>query len=146
MVDNNQSTIPPARPNPPSRSRSSMAVTVQRIAQRVLESPEPWLVVLPLIEPFPINRLAHLLRACRAYAALGLVELNARRLELQAAEVENPPHAAFEIIDHVLMLDSKDPSWKHRIPVPHQLEIGSVIPRDVFDAVGKLLSVGKQLL
>src|SRR5882672_4184866 len=91
-------------------------VTFQCVAQGVLERAQPRLVVLPLIEPFAINGLAHLLRACGADAALGAVELETRRLEGQFAELEDPPDAALEIVDHVLVVDAQHPARQHRVP------------------------------
>src|ERR1700691_1411842 len=128
------------------RRWSSVAITHQSVAECVLQGSEPGLVVLPLIQPLAIDGLPHLLRARRAYAALGLMKLHAARLEVQAAKVENPPHIAFEVIDHLLVLDSENPSGQPAVPVPHQLEIRAVVARDVLDAVRELLSGGEQLL
>src|SRR6202011_4791559 len=113
---------------------SLQAISDQCIAQGVLEGPEPGLEVLPLIQALTVDGLSHLLRAGGTHAALGFVELDAGRLEFEAAEIENSPHVAFEVVDHVLVAYSQDSSRKHGIPVPHQLEIRPIVARDVVDA------------
>ena len=85
-----------------------IAVAGQRIAERALERLEPGLEVLPLLEPLAKDRLAHLLGAGGAHAALGLVELDALRLELKPAEIEHAPHAALKILDHVLVMHAQN--------------------------------------
>ena len=64
----------------------------------------------------------------------------------KSAEVEHAPHAALQVLDHVLVLHAQHPPGQRRIPVAHELEIGAVVAGDVLDAVGELLAVGEQLL
>ena len=80
------------------------------------------------------------------HAPLGLVELDTRRLEWQAAVVEDPAHAALEIFQHVLVLDPQDPAGQYLVPVRHHRHIGAVVAADVTQAVGKLMPGGEQLL
>src|SRR5450631_4088409 len=130
----------------PARAAISLTISDQRIARRLLERAEPRLVVPPLVEAFAIDGLAHLFRACGSHAALVLVELQASHLEVKTAEFENSPHIPLQVVDHVLMHDAQHPSRKREIPMLHQVQIGPVISRDIFDAVGELLSGGEELL
>src|SRR5882757_2384765 len=102
--------------------------------------------MLPLIESLTINGLANLLGTRGAHAADRLVKLDALRFELKAAEVQNAPDAAVEIIDDVLMMYPKNPAGQHVIPMPHQLQIRAVVAGDVVYAVSELLPLGEQLL
>ncbi len=113
------------------------------VAECLLERFEPWREIPPLIESFTEERLANLLRTGRTHAALRLVELDALRFELQSAEIENSPHIAFQIIDDILVMDAQNPPRQHAVPMPHQFDIGPVVARDILDAVGELLSIGK---
>jgi len=54
-----------------------------------------------------------------------------------------PAHTALQVLDHVLVLHPQDLARQHFVPVLHQLDIGSVIAADVFQAVGEFLAVGK---
>ena len=74
------------------------------------------------------------------HAPFVLVEFDAGLLELEPAEVEDSPHAAFEVLDDVLVLDAQDPTRQHCIPVIHQPYIHCVIAPDVFEAVRELLA------
>src|SRR6266404_5100429 len=120
------------------RAKPSEAPTLQGI--------EPWLEVPPLIDPFLEDRAAHLLRTRGSDAPLGLVELQALRFELETTEIQHSAHIGLEILDHVFVLDAQYPPRQYRVPVRHQLDVGSVIPADVLEAVGELLTRGKQLL
>src|SRR6202522_2933040 len=120
-----------------------IAPAVQRVAERLLERTEPRLEVLPLIQSLAINRPANLFRTGRAHAALRLMELDALGFDLEAAVFKNAPPAALEIVDYVLVMHAQHPSGQYTVPVAHQLEIGSIVTRDVFDAVGELLAIGK---
>src|ERR1700741_3388071 len=115
-------------------------------AQDFLRGGKPWPEVPPLIDAFLENRPPHLLRACGSYASLGLVEFHALRFELETAEFQNSAHIGFEIPHHVLVLDAQYLSRQHRVPVRHEIQVSAVIPADVLEAVGELLSRGKQLL
>src|SRR6202011_5856070 len=78
----------------------------ERIAERLAQRAEPGLVATPLVEALAKDRLAHLLGACGADAALGAVELEACRLERQLAILEDPPYTALKIVHHVLVMDA----------------------------------------
>src|SRR5271155_4933705 len=106
-----------------------VAVVVQCITQSVFERLEPWLEIRPLIEAVAENGLANLFRARGAHAALGLVKLDASRFELKPAEIQDAPHAAFKILDDVLMLNAKNAARQNPIPMPHQLKISPVVAR-----------------
>src|ERR1700681_964113 len=118
----------------------------RQIPKRRLEGPQPRLKVPPLVDALLIYGLAHLLGTGRAHATLGLVKLETRRLELEAAELEYPPYVALEALDYVLVLDTQNLSREHRIPVLHQLDVGAVVPSDVLEAVSELLACSEQLL
>ncbi len=60
-------------------------------------------------DPLPADRLTHLLGTGRPYAAPCLVESQAGRLKDQSAMRQHAPHAAFEILDHVLVLQPSAP-------------------------------------
>src|SRR5271154_5821636 len=91
----------------------SFARASNRIAQRDRERLQPSLEMLPLIESVPIKRLAHLLGARRANAALGLVELQALRFEGKLAEIQQAAHIGLEILDEILMEHTKNPPGQH---------------------------------
>ena len=114
--------------------------------ERRPERPEPGLEALPLIESVLENRPAHLLRTGSAHAALGLVELQALRLERQPAEFENAPDIAFQIIDHFLVLHAQDPARQDPVPMRHQLDITAVIARYIVEAISEFLAGGEELL
>ena len=64
----------------------------------------------------------------------------------KAAIGENAPHAALQILHHILVLHAQDaPRGQRLVPVPHQLKICAVVTRDVLDAVGEFLPLGKKL-
>src|SRR5579862_8574682 len=71
-----------------------IAVTGQRVSEGILKLPQPGLIIFPLLKALAVDRLAHLLRARGAHAALSLVELHALRLKVQSTELEQAPHAA----------------------------------------------------
>src|SRR5256886_16378521 len=123
-----------------------LAVAAQGITERLLQWPEPRLVVTPLVETLAKDRLTHLLGTRRADAALGAVVVQARRLERQFAELEQAPDAAFKILDDVLVMDAQHPTRQHSIPMLHELEVSAVVAGDVLDAVSELLAAGVQLL
>jgi len=50
-----------------------------------------------------------------------------------------------QVIDHILMVYAQNPSGKYMIPMPHQLQISTVVTCDVIDAVGEFLAAGKKL-
>src|SRR5437773_6794341 len=79
-----------------------------QLAEGGLQGSEPRLEVSPLVDALFIYGLAYLLGARRAHAALGLVELEAGRLEIESDEIEDPPHLGFEILDQFLVLDTQD--------------------------------------
>ena len=54
--------------------------------------------------------------------------------------------APLDILDHILMMNAKDLSGKNIIPMPHELQIGSIVARDILEAVGELLPLREQLL
>src|ERR1700686_1988803 len=118
----------------------------RQIPERVFQRREPRLEVSPLVDALFVYGLAHLFGTRRAHAALGLVELQTRGLELEAAELEYPPDVALEALDYVLVLDTQDLSREHRVPVLHQLDVGAVVASYVLEAVSELLACREQLL
>src|ERR1700722_4419735 len=108
-------------------------------AQRALERTQPGLEATPLVEALFVDRPAHLLRARRAHAALGLVVFETRGLEVESAEIEYAPHVPLEVVHHVLVLDAQHPAGKHCIPVPHEPLVDPVVAGDVIDAVSEFL-------
>jgi hypothetical protein len=83
-------------------------VALDRIAECALQRLEIRLEIPPLFESVAIERLADLFRARGADASLGLVELDASRLELEAAEVEDSTDRAVDITDNILVMNAKD--------------------------------------
>src|SRR5258708_15272414 len=124
----------------------SIAIALKCISQRSFQRSEPWLEVLPLVESLAEYGLPNLFRAGGAYAALGFVKIQAGGLELEAAKIEEPADICVEILDDVLVIYLENPSRQHGVPMIHQRKVGSIVARDVLDAVGKLLTGGKQLL
>src|ERR1700757_5323186 len=92
-----------------------------RLRNQVAESrpqrTQPWLEVAPMVEAFLEDRPAHLLGTRRSHPALGFVKLETRGLEIETAEIEDAPHIALEIVDHILVLNFEDLARQHRIPV-----------------------------
>src|SRR6267142_1187936 len=117
-----------------------------QIPERVFQRREPRLEVPPLVDALLIYGLAHSLGTGRAHATLGLVKLETRRLELEAAELEYPPYVVLEVLDYVLVLDTQNLSREHGVPMRHQLDVSAVVPSDVLEAVSELLACGEQLL
>src|SRR5205823_12021091 len=116
-------------------------VAHQRIPEGFAQRFEPRLVVTPLVETLAEDRLTHLLGARRADAARGAVVLEARRLEGQLAELEQPPHAPLEILDDVLVVIEQHQPRPHGAQVLHYLEVDSLVSRDVLEAVTELMYV-----
>ena len=56
--------------------------------ENLAQFPQPGLVIPPLVEPGPKDRLPHLLGACGAHAAFGLVEIEAALVKRELAEIE----------------------------------------------------------
>src|SRR6266853_4189007 len=100
---------------------------------------------MPLLETLAKDRLTYLLGTRGTNAACGAVVLEARRLEGQFAESEQPPDAALEIIDDVFVVNTQHPTGQHGVPVLHDLEVSAVVAGDVLDAVGELLAAGVKL-
>src|SRR5271166_297880 len=113
--------------------------------QRRLERSQPGFVMPPLVDALPVDRPANLFGTGSMDAAFGLVKFNAGWLKVQFAELEDPPNAAFEVIENVLVLHTQHLSGQYAIPMLHQLDVGSVIAPDVLEAVGELLAGRKQL-
>ena len=72
---------------------------IERIAQRGLHRPQPWLVMSPGIDPVAIDRAAHLLGAWRGDGALVAMRGQAGVVERQAKIVDQPPRLPFRIVD-----------------------------------------------
>src|SRR5262249_8026897 len=98
---------------------NSVPVAVDGVPERGLERAEPGFVLAPLVQSGGEDRLAPLLGAGRAHAAAVGVEFDAGRLELQAAVAEDPPHRAFQVLDHVLVVDPQDPAGQGLVPMAH---------------------------
>src|SRR3569833_292626 len=146
-LGNSMTTRRAARLRSASWAFSAIAIAPEGIAQRFFQRPEPGRKVPPLIEPLPVDRPAHLFGARRTYATPGLVELDARGLELESAVAEDSPHAALEILAHLLMQHSQNASRRqHGVPVRHELEVGTVVARHVVDAVSEFLASRIELL
>ncbi len=67
------------------------------------------------------------------------MEGQAGRLERQFAMLQNAPHAAFEILDHVLVLHPQHPPRQQVVPVSHEVEVGAVVAGDVVETIGEFL-------
>ncbi len=89
--------------------------------QCLFEWAEPGLKIPPLIEAFLENRPAPLFGTRGSYAAFGFIELDALRFESESAEIQNAAHIAFEIVDHILVLDPQDLARQDCVPVLHLL-------------------------
>ena len=100
----------------------------------------------PLIKTFLEDGLAYLLGARGSHTARGLVKFQALGFEWKAAEFEDPSHTAFEILDHVPVLDSQDLPREHCVPVLHELHVTSVVAADILETVGELLARREELL
>ena len=61
-------------------------------------------MIAPLLEAYAVDGAARLLGAHGAYAPLASVELEARRLEDEPAELRHPAHTSLETVDDVLVV------------------------------------------
>src|SRR3569833_2448752 len=109
----------------------------RELAQHLLERIQPRLEVAPLVEAFPEDRQPDLLGAGGEHAALGLVEFEARRLELESAELQQTPHVALEVVHHVLVLDSQYFAGQHRNPKKQKHHETTVVAADVLESIGE---------
>src|ERR1700730_3031322 len=127
--------------------RSNLAVasllSLRQPPECCLQSSEPWFIIAPLIQALAIDRLPHLLRTCSVDPAFRLVEIDARRFEIEIAEIQDAAHIRLEILDDVFVLYAQYLARKRLVPVRHQVDIHTVIAGDVLDAVGELLPGGK---
>src|SRR5437588_13123420 len=119
----------PAAPYHASRIRALQSAG-QEVPQHAFERPEPGLEAPPLIDPLFIYRLANLLGARGAHAAIRPVELDAGGLERQSEEVQQAADIAFEILDDALVLHAQDPPRQYRLPVGHDVDIRPVVAPD----------------
>src|SRR5260370_41940604 len=108
-----------------------IAITVERVAKGNFKRLEPGLEMLPLIETLAIDGLANLLGTRGAHASHGLMELDAPGFEFESAESKDAPDATFEVVDHVLVMHPQNPAGQHVIPIPHQLQIGTIVACDI---------------
>src|SRR3984893_16566726 len=74
------------------------------------------------------------------------MECNTLRFELEPAEIEQATDAAFKVIDHVFVVHTQHASRQHLVPVSHELEVRTVVTRNVIYAVSELLAIREQLL
>src|ERR1700729_181669 len=117
----------------------SIAIALNCISQRRSERSEPGLEVLPLVESLAEDGLPNLFRTGGAYAALGLVKIQASRLEFESAKIEEPADIGVEILDDIFVVYLENASRQHGFPMIHQRKVGPIIARDVLEAVSKLL-------
>jgi len=76
--------------------------------------------------------------------AAATVKLDARRLEFEAAEIEDAAHGRLDGVHEVLVLDSQDfPGGQHALPMRHEADVHAVVAADVVQAVGEPLAVGE---
>src|SRR5580704_7455457 len=101
----------------PKCTLRSIAIPLKCISQRSPEWSKPRLEVLPLVESLAEYGLAYLFRTGSAYAALGLVKIQAGGLELESAKIEEPPDIGVEILDDVLVVYLENPPRQHGVPV-----------------------------
>ena len=59
--------------------------------------------------------------------------------------IQHAPGLAFQIIEHILVVHSEDPTGKHTIPMVHQTDIIAVIATDLRQPVREVLPLGKKL-
>ena len=116
-----------------------LSIARECIAKLIFQFTEPRLVVTPLIQSFPIDRLTDLFGARRFNAPDVLVKLKARVLKRQSEEIQDTSHTALKIIDDVLVVDAQYLARQGVVPMFHEVEIGSVLACDVIDAVAELL-------
>ena len=84
---------------------------------------QPGLEITPLVDALAVDRAAHLLGTRRVHAPVGPVELDAGRLEHEAAEIQHAPDAALEVVDDILVLDAQHATRQDRVPVIHEAHV-----------------------
>src|SRR5579859_4595630 len=123
-----------------------MSISLGQRPERRPERSQPRIETAPLVEALLVYRLAHLLRARRSHASLRLIELEARRLELEAAELEDTAHVGIEIFDHILVIHAQDLPGQRLVPMVHELDVVAIIARDIIETIRELLAGSEQLL
>ena len=103
------------------------------------------IVTAPFVGGIAIDRLANLFRARRANGPLGLVELEAGRLEIQSAVAQQASDLRFGIVHHALVDHPMDPAREHAVDMSHQPHIVGVITADMLEIVGERLSPREML-
>ena len=97
----------------------------------------------PLFHTGCVYRLSDLLGTRRPDAALRFVKIDARLLERQIAEFQNPSDLGFEILDDVLVLHSKHEARQYPVPVIHQFNVFPVVVPDQLEAVREFLPLAE---
>src|SRR6516164_10518819 len=97
----------------PCASSEALETVPERLPQRL----ELWLEVPPVTDPGAVERLAHLLGACRAHGAARLVEAEAGRFIWQPAMGEQPANAYLRIAHQLLVLNVQHPARQHPLPM-----------------------------
>jgi hypothetical protein len=100
----------------PSHSTRTRGLRCSPSHRALLERAEPRLEASPLIKAFAVDRLPHLFGTGGVDSPLSLVELDACRLEVETAELEDATHAGIEIIDDVLVPDAQHRARQNLLP------------------------------
>ncbi len=79
-------------------------------------------------------------------AARGLMERQTRGLECETAMVEHPPHAALQVGNDILVMHAQNAPGQHGVPMAHEIEICSIVSREILDVVTEFLPLGEKLL
>jgi len=74
------------------------------------------------------------------------MEIDTGLFEREFAILEDASHLGFNISNDVLILHLQNFARKYGIPVSHEVDVPFVIAADLFEPIGKLLPLGKQLL
>jgi hypothetical protein len=96
-------------------------------------------VLAPATRRGAVDRLAHLVDACRSDWALGFVEPQASLVPGEAEEIKYPTRLSLDVLDHCLVVNLKKMrGGQRRAPVCHEFLIGAVVAPEFGLIVGDL--------
>ena len=112
-------------------------LSCRSIVETSVLSPARHDIGAPFLGRVAVDGPPHLFGACRPNGAIGLVEFQYLRFELQSAIVEQPPHFGFRILDRSLVDDAVNAAGQNRVNVRHQANVVRIITADMIEVVSE---------